>query len=171
MVKQALIFRRDLKLSAGKMVVQGAHAAVGAAWSAEADDVGENGNAADLLHRWMRGGCTKLTLSVADEAALLELEQKAIARGLPRALVSDAGRTEVEPGTVTCLAIGPGEIDSIIGSLPLWKEPSGSDTLAGVREFAEQGLNSPTPAHWEAALQDILRLVKKEEEGGRDDGG
>lgn len=112
MIKQALIFRRDLKLSPGKMVVQGAHAAIGAL----------ERSSLPIVREWKRTGVTKVMLAAADLHQLVQLQEKAHAAGLPTYLVCDAGRTEVDPGTITCLAIGPGEIDSIIGSLPLWKE-------------------------------------------------
>ena len=51
-----------------------------------------------------------------------EIVELAKRRGLPSFLVRDAGLTELEPGTVTCLGIGPEreeEIDRITGDLPL----------------------------------------------------
>ena len=42
--------------------------------------------------------------------------------GLKTALIQDAGHTVLEPGTVTCLGIGPDEdkkIDRITGSLKI----------------------------------------------------
>jgi PTH2 family peptidyl-tRNA hydrolase len=44
------------------------------------------------------------------------------AAGLPVELVSDAGRTQVTPGTLTCCALGPaegGRIDAVTAELPL----------------------------------------------------
>lgn len=53
---------------------------------------------------------------------LVALVGKAEAAGLPLYRVVDAGRTEVEPGTTTVLAIGPGVVDavnSVTGDLSL----------------------------------------------------
>ncbi len=50
------------------------------------------------------------------------LEAAARASGLPTALIVDAGRTQVAPGSATVLAIGPGEvarIDRVTGDLKL----------------------------------------------------
>jgi PTH2 family peptidyl-tRNA hydrolase len=46
----------------------------------------------------------------------------ALAAGLPVELIRDAGRTQVEPGTVTCCAVGPADsarIDAVTGELSL----------------------------------------------------
>ncbi|MDG6968568.1 MAG: peptidyl-tRNA hydrolase, partial [Nitrososphaerota archaeon] len=64
----------------------------------------------------------KVVLRTQSEAELRELFQRAKRAGLPAALVEDRGLTQVEPGTVTCLGIGPGpdgEIDAITGNLRL----------------------------------------------------
>lgn len=114
-MKQALIFRKDLKLSPGKLVAQGAHAAIIAMLEAARFSP-------RTCDKWMREGMTKIVLAVEEEKDLLTLCAQAKERGLSIGLVQDAGKTEVEPGTVTCLAIGPGEVDSLTGALPLWKE-------------------------------------------------
>lgn len=117
-IKQAIIFRRDLNMLPGKMVAQGAHAAV------EATEVSPGFR----LRSWRRRGLAKVVLTVGNEAALHELHCKAVAMELPCALIRDAGRTEVEPGTVTVLAIGPGDIDSLVGDLPLLR---GEESIQG----------------------------------------
>jgi peptidyl-tRNA hydrolase, PTH2 family len=109
-IKQAIIFRKDLKMSPGKMVAQGAHAAVEAVAKASLEAV----------ERWRRNGITKVVLRCADEKELYKLYKKAVSLELPAAIIVDEGRTEVKPGSVTALGIGPGEIDEVTGDLKLW---------------------------------------------------
>lgn len=45
-----------------------------------------------------------------------------MAYGLHTILITDAGRTQVEPGTVTCVGIGPAlasKIDKVTGELKM----------------------------------------------------
>ncbi|MBI4362468.1 MAG: peptidyl-tRNA hydrolase [Euryarchaeota archaeon] len=110
--KQAIVIRSDLDISRGKTVAQGAHAALLACEAA-----GEN-----VRRAWQGQGGKKVVLKVAGLKELQGLEARAREMGLPCALVQDAGLTEVEPGTVTALGIGPapaGEIDRLTGNLKL----------------------------------------------------
>lgn len=97
----------------GKMVAQGAHAAIGALAKAKAEDI----------QKWEADGCTKICVSVPDELALLQLRLDAWVADLPIYLVQDAGRTEFHgESTYTALAIGPAEaeeIDKLTKALPL----------------------------------------------------
>ena len=64
----------------------------------------------------------KVVLKVADEKELLEFQKRCGQSKLITALITDAGHTVVEPGTKTCLGIGPDlaeKIDKITGSLKL----------------------------------------------------
>lgn len=70
-------------------------------------------------------GSAKIVLSISSENDILGIKNKAEEMNVPYYLVRDAGRTEVEPGTITVCAIGPGrnsEIDKITGHLQLLKE-------------------------------------------------
>jgi PTH2 family peptidyl-tRNA hydrolase len=61
-------------------------------------------------------------LKVATEDQLTAVCAAAASAGLPVDLIRDAGRTQVAPGTPTCLAIGPAveaRIDRVAGSLSL----------------------------------------------------
>lgn len=112
-MKQVIVVRGDLDLGAGKLAAQVAHAAVSAS------------DAADPAARdaWLAEGQRKVVLRVPNEAHLGELEQEAVRNNLPTALITDAGRTELEPGTVTTLGIGPAsdeDIDAVTGDLPLY---------------------------------------------------
>ena len=109
----AIIIRKDLKLPAGKAVSQGAHAAVECVLRSDKDKV----------KSWRDNGMPKIVLKVNDLKELQKYNQIAKDNGLVTALITDAGRTTVEPGTVTCLAIGPDKeekIDRVIKELKLY---------------------------------------------------
>ena len=113
--KQAIVFRSDLKLSKGKMAAQAGHAAISAAEEARKQYK-------EWWKAWIEEGQCKIAVKVKSEKELLELEKQANELALPCALIIDRGLTEVPPGTVTCLGIGPApteKIDAITGMLPL----------------------------------------------------
>jgi peptidyl-tRNA hydrolase, PTH2 family len=110
--KQAILVRHDLKLPKGKMASQASHASVEAVLKTDKD----------ALKKWRVAGMAKVVLKVGDDKELYRLIQQAKDLGLPTSLITDAGRTVVEPDTVTCGAIGPAggeEVDSIVGKLKL----------------------------------------------------
>ncbi|MFB6103497.1 MAG: peptidyl-tRNA hydrolase Pth2 [Halobacteriaceae archaeon] len=112
-MKQAIVARADLGMGAGKLAAQVAHAALNAA-----EDAGP-----DTRREWRTAGQTKVVLKAEDEATVLSLAEAARRAGLPVAVVRDAGRTQLDPGTVTAVGIGPGpdeEIDRITGELSLY---------------------------------------------------
>jgi len=107
--------RSDLKMSRGKLAVQVAHAAVICALAAKKHH-------RRIFREWYDEGQRKVTVKVGDERTLFRLKAEAEERGLQTGLVKDAGLTELPPGTVTCLGIGPArddDIDDITGAFPL----------------------------------------------------
>jgi PTH2 family peptidyl-tRNA hydrolase len=114
-VKQAIVVRTDLGMGKGKLAAQAAHASLSAAELVSSSRVG-------WYEDWKSEGQKKVVLKVGSESELDELYKAARHAKLPAALVHDRGLTQLEPGTVTCLGIGPapdGEIDSITGKLKL----------------------------------------------------
>ena len=114
-MKQAIVVRSDLKMGKGKVAAQVAHASLA---SAE----GARERKSVWYDVWKEEGQAKIVLKVESEAELNELFRKARSAGLPASLIQDRGLTQVDPGTVTCLGIGPGPdvaIDEITGKLKL----------------------------------------------------
>ncbi|MCS7119144.1 MAG: peptidyl-tRNA hydrolase Pth2 [Archaeoglobaceae archaeon] len=110
--KQVIIVREDLNLSRGKLAVQVAHASV----------LGFLKSEKEKREIWIKEGQKKVVLKVKSLEELFEIKNKAEREKLVTAIVEDAGLTEIPPGTITAISIGPDEskrIDKITGSLPL----------------------------------------------------
>lgn len=115
MYKQAIVVREDLDMSPGKLAAQVAHGAVSAAEKTRRENP-------EWFKGWLKEGQKKVVLAAGDERELRELWEEATKSGLPCELIEDAGLTELPPGTVTVLGIGPApseKIDAITGKLPL----------------------------------------------------
>jgi PTH2 family peptidyl-tRNA hydrolase len=114
--KQAIVLRVDLKMSKGKIAAQAGHAAVSAAELARK-------RCPEWWKAWIDEGQCKIAVRAESEHELLELEKKARELNLPSALITDRGLTELPPGTLTCLGIGPApsdQVDKITGELNLF---------------------------------------------------
>ncbi len=111
-MKMVILVRQDLKLPKGKLAAQVAHAAVEASFN----------TGKVLFEEWHGQGQKKVVLKVADEKEMMEFLKSAKSMKLNIALITDAGHTCVEPGTRTCLAIGPDsedKIDKLTGKLSM----------------------------------------------------
>ncbi len=110
--KQCIIIRNDVKMSCGKKCAQAGHAAIVAYEKADSSS----------KKAWMNEGQKKVVLKANDERTLFELKNIAEVAGISAALIQDAGMTEIPPGTITALGLGPAkseELDKITGSLTL----------------------------------------------------
>jgi len=110
--KQVILVRTDLKLPKGKLASQVAHASVEAVLRSSKESV----------KAWRSEGMKKVVLEIADLQELYKYKQQAEDLGLITAVITDAGHTVVEPGTTTCLGIGPDaeeKIDKVTGKLKI----------------------------------------------------
>ena len=104
-VKQVIIIRNDLDMGKGKAVAQGAHAAI-QSYDRAREDVPR------LVSDWKMMGEKKICLKCNLQEILRVYEQAKKAK-LPCSIIKDAGHTQLEPGTITAVAIGPAEEDVI----------------------------------------------------------
>lgn len=113
--KQVIAVRRDLDMGKGKVAVQVAHAAVSAAEEARK-------KYAEWWEAWLREGQCKVAVRVDSLEEILRLERRSRELRLPVALITDRGLTQIDPGTTTCLGIGPAPssiVDTLTGNLGL----------------------------------------------------
>ncbi|MFP4402567.1 MAG: peptidyl-tRNA hydrolase Pth2 [Candidatus Nanoarchaeia archaeon] len=96
-LKQVILMRQDLQMGKGKLIAQGAHASLQAVLSSNKK----------LVDNWRRGGMKKVALKVESLEQLQTLLKQAEEMNLTTSEIRDAGRTQVESGTITCGAIGP----------------------------------------------------------------
>jgi peptidyl-tRNA hydrolase len=111
-MKQVIVVDELLHLPRGKLAAQVAHASVSAFLKVQPD----------AQKAWLSLGMPKMVLRCDGGAGLHELEERAAIRGLPAALIRDAGKTVVAPGTATCIGIGPAPesaIDELTALFPL----------------------------------------------------
>jgi PTH2 family peptidyl-tRNA hydrolase len=113
--KLAIAVRRDLDMGKGKIAVQVGHASITAAEETRR-------HRPEWWKGWFNEGQCKVVVKVNSESELQDLEKKAHELGLASAIVHDRGLTQVEPGTATCIGIGPAPaelVDKITRMLPL----------------------------------------------------
>ncbi|XP_076452510.1 peptidyl-tRNA hydrolase 2, mitochondrial-like [Babylonia areolata] len=114
-IKLILVVNNELKMGKGKIAAQCAHAAVGVVERAFHQDP-------DTFRQWRLHGQPKVVVRADSTAMLKELGSKAQSLGLVTCLISDAGRTQIAPGSKTVLGVGPGPaslVDQVTGHLKL----------------------------------------------------
>jgi PTH2 family peptidyl-tRNA hydrolase len=111
--KVVVLVRQDVKMSKGKTAAQACHAAVSCAIQAYRKHPSQ-------FSEWDSWGQKVVCLKVPNKEELFQYKAIADAQGIISAVVADAGRTEVDPGTVTCMGLGPEKqsvLDKITGEL------------------------------------------------------
>ena len=112
-----LVTSADLKLTKGKMAAQCGHAVSDCVLKASSKD-------SRMLDRYLKEGARKIVVSAPHLEGLRRIYGEAAESGIICSMIKDAGHTEIPPGTITVVGLGPGirsDIDSITSSLPLVK--------------------------------------------------
>ena len=111
-----VLMRDDLKMTKGKVAAQAGHAAVNCALSIKKKDT-------EAFDKWTMSGQPIIVLKIKSERELFEFKAIADTQRINNSVVCDAGRTQIDPGTNTCLGIGPAAIeilDKITGELKMF---------------------------------------------------
>jgi len=113
-IKQVIVVRTDLGMGKGKIAAQVGHACVLAAENVRKSHP-------DWFDEWWTGQ-EKIVVKVENLKELEEVKKHAIDLGVPWSEVTDAGHTQIAPGTTTCISLGPAPedlVDKITGDLKL----------------------------------------------------
>jgi PTH2 family peptidyl-tRNA hydrolase len=113
--KQVIVVRKDLGMGTGKLAAQVAHAAVMAVEITKMRNL-------NWFSSWFRAGQAKVVVKVQNLDELIEIRKHAESLHLSVAEIRDSGLTQIPPGTVTCIGIGPGPsglIDKVTNHLKL----------------------------------------------------
>ena len=102
-LKQVIIIRSDLKMGKGKIASQASHASISAFIKAQE-------KFKDWTTEWLP--FQKKIVLKADLDTMLKIFTEA-KQLLPCVLIKDAGRTQIAPGSITAIGIGPAPEDLI----------------------------------------------------------
>ncbi|RME79193.1 MAG: peptidyl-tRNA hydrolase [Methanobacteriota archaeon] len=111
-LKQAIIVNKELDMGKGKACAQVAHASIQAFLEAKES----------IRDEWLSQGSKKIVLKATEEE-LLNIYKEARSYGIAASLIRDAGLTQIKPGSLTAVAVGPaeeGEIDKLVKELKLF---------------------------------------------------
>ncbi|MCK4336227.1 MAG: peptidyl-tRNA hydrolase Pth2 [Candidatus Aenigmarchaeota archaeon] len=103
MYKQVIVVRKDLKMDKGKIAAQVAHASLEAYKKADTKDV----------IGWEAEGMKKVVVGVKDIKEFMKIKERVKEANIPYSVIRDAGRTQIRPGTVTAMGIGPAKEEKI----------------------------------------------------------
>jgi len=124
-VKQVIVMRKDLNMSKGKMVVQGAHASIAFLTNKMKDNLSNPEalwwvNLSQAEKEWVYGTFFKVCVGVDSKKELLDIGYNAVMMGLSVKYIEET--TGFDEPTFTCLAIGPdysSKIDPVTKHLKL----------------------------------------------------
>lgn len=113
--KQVILIRTDLGMSTGKKCAQACHASI------KSSNIVRRENKRDWKN-WINSGQKKIVLKAKSLDELENIHNSLKREKISCAVINDAGLTQLNPGTITALGIGPilsSRIDKITGNLKL----------------------------------------------------
>jgi PTH2 family peptidyl-tRNA hydrolase len=124
-VKQVIVMRKNLNMSKGKMVTQGAHASIAFLTNKMKDNLSNPEalwwvNLSQAEKEWVYGTFFKVCVGVDSKKELLDIGYNAVMLGLSVKYIEET--TGFDEPTFTCLAIGPdysSKIDPVTKHLKL----------------------------------------------------
>jgi PTH2 family peptidyl-tRNA hydrolase len=105
-VAMVLLIRQDLKMRRGKMGAQFGHGSLGAFLKVAK-------HYPPLGMAWAEGNSIKKFFYVPNQDEMERIEELARERGYLTKIIADAGRTQIEAGSLTVLAIAPVPLDDV----------------------------------------------------------
>ncbi|HII89648.1 MAG TPA: peptidyl-tRNA hydrolase [Candidatus Thalassarchaeaceae archaeon] len=105
-ITMVIVTRKDLQLSKGKLAAQVGHAVMECVL--KADRVTPKN-----LDRYRKEGARKIVVAARDLDEMKRLYGAISSVGIVCHLVRDAGHTEIPPGTITVMGVGPAPRESI----------------------------------------------------------
>ena len=114
--KMVFVVNMELKMSTGKIAAQVGHATLGLYKYLQSQQDQRAG-----LEIWEERGSKKVVLCGNDVRQMLDLKKKAYELHIANIMVHDAGKTEVEPGSLTVFALfsKDEDVDKVTGNLKL----------------------------------------------------
>ncbi|KLU91949.1 peptidyl-tRNA hydrolase 2 [Magnaporthiopsis poae ATCC 64411] len=121
--KLVLVVRTDLGMTKGKIAAQCGHATLACYKTLSKAAQRTPGCAeAKVLHRWERQGQAKIAVQTKSQDEMMTLLGQARSLGITAEVIQDAGRTQIEAGSMTVLGVGPAPkslVDKVTGHLKL----------------------------------------------------
>ena len=114
--KMVFVVNLELKMSPGKIAAQVGHATLGLYKYLQSQQDQRAG-----LEQWEQRGSKKVVLRGNDVRQMLDLKKKAYELHIANMMVHDAGKTEVEPGSLTVFTLfgKSSDVDKVTGNLKL----------------------------------------------------
>ena len=114
--KMVFVANSSLRMGVGKLAAQVGHAVL-----ALYQFVDSQRDRKSELEQWELFGAKKIVLKGTDTQHLLDLKQKAVELHIANTMVQDAGRTQIDPGSLTILALfgRNKDVDCVTGKLKL----------------------------------------------------